>query len=398
MPSQVTLGIVGAGIGGLAVAAALRSRGFSVRVFEQAPRFARVGAGIQLAPNPMKVLRAFGIEADIRGVGFEPQENRNRDYGTGRLTNVLPAGRAIEERYGAPYICCHRADLHAGLKKIVPDEVISFGSKLAGIDQDDSFVKLYFANGSQERVDALIGADGVHSIVREAMLGKEEPRYTGRVAYRTTFPAALLGDRQIEPSRTKWWGVDRHIVIYYVTANRDEVYFVTSQEEDAAWLTPESWSTKGDVRELRKAFADFHPDVRHVLDACPEVYKWALLERDPLPRWCEGRVVLLGDACHPMPPYMAQGAAMALEDAIILARCLEGVDSDGFAAAFQRYESIRRERATAIQQSSRTNTWMRYTTDPDWVYGYDAVAAPLEQGHWPVAQQNDVTAKVQVAQ
>jgi 2-polyprenyl-6-methoxyphenol hydroxylase-like FAD-dependent oxidoreductase len=372
-----TIGIVGAGIGGLAAAAFLRRQGLRVKVFEQAARFARVGAGIQMAPNPMKVLRALGVEDALRCMGFEPEVNLNRDFDTGKLTNLLEAGRTIEERYGAPYLCCHRADLHTTIKHLIPDEVISFGRKLVGIAQDATSVTLTFADGARERVDALIGADGVHSVVREAMLGKEEPRYTGRVAYRTTFPAALLGERQIEASRTKWWGVDRHIVIYYITANRDEVYFVTSQKEEAGWLTPESWSTRGDVRELQRAFADFHPDVLHVLDVCPEVYKWALLERDPLPRWCEGRVVLLGDACHPMPPYMAHGAAMALEDAAVLARCVEGVEPEGLAAAFRRFEWNRKDRATAIQQNSGKNNWMQYATDPDWVYGYDATTAEL---------------------
>lgn len=375
--SKTLIGIIGAGIGGLAAAAALRARGFNVRIFEQTLKFARVGAGIQMTPNPMKVLRALGVEPELRRISFEPVSGLNRDFDSGAVTNELPLRTAIEARYGAPYLCAHRADLHMAIKNVVPDEVISFGRKLAGIEHGASSVTLTFTDGSTETVDALIAADGVHSIVRDAMLGKEEPRFTGRVAYRTTFSAALLGDKQIAPSRTKWWGPDRHIVIYYVTANRDEVYFVTSQPEDVGWMTRESWSTKGDVNVLRESFSAFHPEVRHVLASCPEVYKWALLARDPLPSWTEGRVALLGDACHPMPPYMAQGAAQALEDAIVLARCLEGVEPAGFAAAFQRYEWNRKPRASRIQQMSGKNTWMQHNTNPDWVYGYDAVTAPL---------------------
>jgi 2-polyprenyl-6-methoxyphenol hydroxylase-like FAD-dependent oxidoreductase len=377
MHAQPVIGIVGAGIGGLAVAAALRARGIRVRVFEQAAKFARVGAGIQMTPNPMKVLRDLGVETELRRISFEPVSGLNRDYDTGRVTNELALGRAIEERYGAPYLCVHRADLHGVIRGMVPDAVIDFSRKLVGIDHGPSSVRLAFADGSREQVDALIAADGVHSVVRDAMLGQEDPRFTGRVAYRTTFPASRLGTGQIALSRTKWWGPDRHIVIYYVTANRDEVYFVTSQPEDAGWVTRESWSTRGDVRVLRDAFSAFHPDVRHVLDACPEVYKWALLARDPLPRWSDGRVALLGDACHPMPPYMAQGAAMALEDAAVLARCLEGVAPEGFAAAFRRYEFNRKGRASEIQRLSGANTWMQHKTDPDWVYGYDAWTVPL---------------------
>ena len=175
---------------------------------------------------------------------------------------------------------------------------------------------------------------------------------------------------------TKWWGPDRHIVIYYVKPDRSEVYFVTSQPEPG--FTVESWSAMGDVDELRAGLCrTFIPQVRHVLEACPSVHKWALVDRDPLPRWCDGNVTLLGDACHPMTPYMAQGAAMAIEDAAVLSRCLKGVDRDGVADAFRRFEATRKPRTSRVQLSSRTNTWLKDPTDPDWVYGYDAWRAPL---------------------
>jgi salicylate hydroxylase/6-hydroxynicotinate 3-monooxygenase len=211
--------------------------------------------------------------------------------------------------------------------------------------------------------------------VREKLLGPEKPRFTGRVAYRTTYPASRL-KAPITPVRTKWWGPDRHMVVYYVTRARDELYFVTSVPESAEWMTPESWSAKGDLEALRAAYAGFHPEVQAVLDACPEVYKWALLDRDPLPRWWDGRVVLLGDACHPMTPYMAQGAASALEDAAVLARCFEQHGED-LPKVFALYEATRKPRASAIQTGSSQNTWLRNATDPSWVYGYDAWTAPL---------------------
>jgi 2-polyprenyl-6-methoxyphenol hydroxylase-like FAD-dependent oxidoreductase len=165
-------------------------------------------------------------------------------------------------------------------------------------------------------------------------------------------------------------GPDRHIVTYYVKPDRSEVYFVTSQPDPG--FAVESWSAIGDVHELRAAFADFHSEVRHVLAACPVVNKWALVDRDPLPRWSEGNVALLGDACHPMTPYMAQGAAMAIEDAAALSRCLENVDRAGAADAFRRFEATRKPRTSRMQLSSRTNTWLRDRTDPGWVYGYNA--------------------------
>lgn len=369
--------IVGAGIGGLASASALIGQDADVKVYEQASAFARVGAGIQMTPNAMKVLRGLGMEEKLRAIAFEPISGLNREHASGTLTNELPLSGRSEERYGAPLLLMHRADLHAALAEQLPAGIIHFNKKLTNVRQDNGKVELEFADGAREEADLLIGADGVHSRVRELMLGAEQPRYTGKVAYRTTFPSKLMAGLTLEPYRTKWWGPDRHIVIYYVTRQRDEIYFVTSQPEQAEWMTPELWSAKGDVGELRQAFADFHPEVRAVLDACPDVHRWALLERDPLPTWVDGHVALLGDACHPMTPYMAQGAASALEDAAVMARCLAGAPPATLNESLKRYEAVRKPRASKIQSVSGTNTWMRQPTDANWVYGYDAWTAPL---------------------
>jgi 2-polyprenyl-6-methoxyphenol hydroxylase-like FAD-dependent oxidoreductase len=376
-PRLLNIAIVGAGIGGLAAASLLTRAGHTVNVYEQAPRFARVGAGIQMAPNAVKVLRALGIEQQLRRTAFESDVALSREWDTGEITSELKLGREVEERYGAPYLFLHRADLHAAIASVVPPGIVHLNKKMVALDQDAHEVTLCFADGERVRSDAVIGADGVHSLVREALLGPEQPRCTGRVAYRTTYPAARLRDAHITHARTKWWGPDRHIVVYYVTAACDVLYFVTSVPESAEWMTPESWSAKGDLEQLRAAYAGFHPEVQAVLQACPEVFKWALLDRDPLPKWSEGRVALLGDACHPMTPYMAQGAASALEDAAVLSRCFEGVDADGIADAYALYEATRKPRASAIQTNSSDNTWLRGRTDPGWVYGYDAWSAPL---------------------
>ena len=376
----MNIAIVGAGIGGLAAAALLRRAGHDVHVYEQAPRFARVGAGIQMAPNAVKVLRGLGLEEPLKRIAFQSEVALSRIWNTGEITSELKLGREVEEQYGAPYLFLHRADLHTAIRSIVPEEIVHLDMKLTGLDQNAHEVTLHFADGARVHADAVIGADGVHSIIRETLLGPEQPRFTGRVAYRTTFAASRLADARITPVRTKWWGPDRHMVIYYVTASHDELYFVTSVPESAEWMTPESWSAKGDLDELRAAYAGFHEEVQAVLRACPEVYKWALLDRDPLPRWWEGRVALLGDACHPMTPYMAQGAASALEDAAVLVRSLEGVDADGLAQAFATYEATRKPRASAIQTNSSTNTWLRDSADPGWVYGYDAWTAALSEG------------------
>jgi 2-polyprenyl-6-methoxyphenol hydroxylase-like FAD-dependent oxidoreductase len=378
---KTKIAVIGAGIGGLAAAAALRRTGIDVEVYEQAETFARVGAGIQQSPNAMRVHRGLGIEARLRDVAFAPASSLNRDAVTSAVTNDHPLGRVVEARYGAPYLTLHRGDLHAALAEIVPAECIHMGRKLVGITADGPQVALAFADGREVLADAVIGADGVHSLVRAHVLEPtgvaDRPRFTGRVAYRTTFPAARLAGVDAGFSRAKWWGADRHIVVYPVTAARDEIYFVTSQPERADWITAESWSAKGDVGELRTAFADFHPDVRAVLAAAPDVHKWGIFERDPLPTWRRGRVVLLGDACHPMTPYMASGAAMALEDAVVLARCCDELADVSLERAFDTYAASRKPRASRVQAGSSANTWMRNATDPDWLYGYDAWSAPL---------------------
>jgi salicylate hydroxylase/6-hydroxynicotinate 3-monooxygenase len=372
------IAIIGAGIGGLAVAAALHQRGFAAEIYEQADKFARVGAGLQQSPNAVKVHRGLGIEDRVRQVANRPASSLNRDGITGVVTNDHPLGAAVEARYGAPYLTMHRGDLHEALLSVVPDECIHLGHKLTAVTARGPRTELSFANGSEVEAELVIGADGVHSLIREHVVGPDQARFTGRVAYRTTYPLALLRGVEMTTSRTKWWGPDRHIVIYLVTP--DEIYFTTSTPERADWISRESWSTKGDLDELRAGFAHFHPDVRAVLAASPEVHKWGIFERDPLPTWRRGRVVLLGDACHPMTPYMASGAGMALEDAAVLARCLE--DIANVDTALRIYEATRKPRASAVQQGSSANNWMRNATNPDWLYGYDPWTAPLGE---PVA-------------
>jgi salicylate hydroxylase/6-hydroxynicotinate 3-monooxygenase len=272
----------------------------------------------------------------------------------------------------------HRADLHEALLSAVPEDIIHLNKKLVGLDQDTREVTLAFADGTSAHADAVVGADGIHSVVRDIIIGPDTPIHKGRIAYRAVYPSALLKGRDAGPSRTKWWGIDRHIVIYYTTSTRSEIYFVTSVPEAAEWLTPESWSAKGDVKELRKAYEGFHSDVIAVLEACPDCHKWAILEREPLARWSDGRVVLLGDACHSMTPYMAQGAATAIEDAAILARCLDEAEGENIEKAFKRYEAHRKPRTSRIQAISSANTWMQGgDKDPSWLYGYDAWNVPL---------------------
>lgn len=371
----LSVAVIGAGMGGLATAAALLRAGINVTVYEQAKQFTRLGAGIQIGCNAMKVMREFGLEDTLRSEAFYPRSWNNKEFDTGEVRFDMVFGESAEERYGAPYLLGHRGDLHSALASAVPSELIHLNHEVTGMEQQaDGSVKLTFANGHVAEADAVVAADGVHSFIKQQLFGHDKPNFTGRIAYRTVFPAELLNGYEIDDC-TKWWGKDRHIVIYYVKPDRSEVYFVTSQPEPG--FTVESWSAMGDINELREAFADFHPQVRHVLASCPSVHKWALVDRDPLPRWCDGNVTLLGDACHPMTPYMAQGAAMAIEDAAVLSRCLANVDRAGVAEAFRRFEATRKPRTSRVQLSSRANTWLKDPTNPDWVYGYDAWTTPL---------------------
>ena len=366
--------IIGAGIGGLTAAACLRRMGVDARIYEQARGFTRLGAGIQQSPNSIRVLFALGLEEKLRALAFQPDSNDSRDFDTGALTNSHPLGRAVEERYGVPYFLMHRGDLHAMLADTVPSDLIRLNHKLTGIEQSGGVVRMRFTNGETAEADAVIGADGVHSVVRETLFGPEKPAFTGRVAYRTVFPARLLNGLNVDAC-VKWWGPDRHIVSYFTNPRRDELYFVTSTPEPD--FATESWSAKGDLATLRAAYDIFHPTVRAILAACPDVHKWALVVREPMTRWTEDRITLLGDSCHPMTPYMAQGASSSIEDAAVLSRCLAGVDRDGVAAALRRYERTRLERTAAIQRTSAQNTWLRGSTNADWVYGYDAWTAKL---------------------
>jgi salicylate hydroxylase/6-hydroxynicotinate 3-monooxygenase len=372
MTAKPSFAIIGAGIGGLALAALLARQGANVRVYEQARAFVRLGAGIQMGPNAMRVLRALGLEDGLRQRAYAPPAWTNRVWDTGEHLPELTLGAEAEARYGAPYLLMHRGDLHAALAAAVPPALIAHDHKLVGLARSGAVVTLRFADGASVTADAVIGADGVHSKVREFLLGPEKPAFTGRVAHRAVFPAALMQGGPVD-SYTKWWGPDRHIVIYPVTATHDETYFTTSVP-DAGWDI-ESWSAEGDVAELRRAFTGFHDEVQRVIAASPRVHKWALFERDPLPRWTDGAVALLGDSCHPMMPYMAQGGASALEDAAILARCLDGAGDIG--EAFLRYQATRHERTARLQLTSRENTWGKRKVDPAWVYGYDVWHTPI---------------------
>ncbi len=374
---SLKIGIAGGGVGGLAAAIALRQQGHDVTVFEQAKGFSKVGADINLTPNVVRAIDGLGAGAAIRERGARPTFRISRDWDTGKETSRLGMSDMAEQQYGAPQVTIHRSDIINALAEQFPMEQIRFGQRIRSLTQGKDGVTLQFEDGSQASFDVVVGADGIHSRVRTALFGEEYPRFTGVVSFRSVVPTERVKQVPEIEAFTKWWGPNpqSQIVTFPLNQGKDTFIFATTGQE--SW-TEESWTSEGDVNELRGFYKDFHPDARALLDACDSTLKSALYEREPLPQWSVGTVTLLGDACHPMLPFMAQGAGMAIEDAVVLGRALANVSTRAEAEqALQRYESARKERTAKIQIGSRGNQWMKGPGNADWVYGYDAWHAPL---------------------
>ncbi len=375
----MNIGIAGGGVGGLAAAIALRRAGHEVTVYEQSKQWLRVGADINLTPNVVRALDGLGggIGARIRAEGAQPTYRISRDWDTNAETSRLGMGNVAEAQYGAPQVTIHRADLLAALAAEFPAERVHFSRRMASLAQDAQGVTLTFEDGGSARHDLVVGADGIHSRVRAALFGEEKPRFTGVVSYRAVVPTERVQDVPEIEAFTKWWGPNAHTQIVTFPLNQGRETFVFATTGQPEW-TEESWTSEGDVHELRAAYRDFHAEPRKLLQACDSVLKSALYEREPLPCWHVGAVTLLGDACHPMLPFMAQGAGMAIEDAVVLGRALTGTESRPQALeGLQVYEDARRERTAKIQIGSRGNQWMKGPGNADWVYGYDAWQVPL---------------------
>ncbi|MBX9842995.1 MAG: FAD-dependent monooxygenase [Xanthobacteraceae bacterium] len=368
--AKLKIGICGGGVGGLCAAIALHDAGHDVQVFEQAPSFKRVGADINLTPNVVRALQGLGVVPALMQTAARPTHRISRTWDTGEETSRLEMADTAERKYGAPQLTIHRADLLDALRGQLPPEIIQLGRKVETVEPGEGSATVTFAGGARRMVDVLIGADGIHSPTRTALFGPEHPQFTGLVSYRSVFDSARVSLPNMN-AFTKWWGPtpDLQIVTFPLDRGRETFVFATTAQAD--WLH-ESWTMPGDVAELRRAYAAFHPEARALLDACSEVTKSALYIRDPLPAWSKGCVTLLGDACHPMVPFMAQGAAMAIEDAVVLGRALAGVERNDVIRALRAYEDARKDRTARVQHGSRGNEWLKIGGNADWVYGYDA--------------------------
>ena len=381
--------IIGAGIGGLTLAHALLKRGLSVRVLESAAALENVGAGIQIPPNAMKVLRALDLDAAVTARAFRPTAIEARMGKTGRGVFKIPLADYAVERWGAPYLHIHRADYIAALSESLPKETIQFGARAAGYTQTERGVSVTLEDGTNIDGSYLIGADGIRSAIREQMLGPDTPEFTGNMAWRTVVSIDRLSELVPNPTACAWFGPGRHAVTYRLGAQGDLVNFVGVVERED-WRE-EGWSVSGERAEALKDFSGWHPVIQRLIENADTLHRWALFERKPLSRWTDGRVALMGDAAHPMLPFLAQGAAMAVEDAWVLAEVIAGGQD------LSKYQKRRLPRTSKVQAASRANMglfhkrsraaqlatygpmWMAGKLAPnivhrrmDWLYGYDA--------------------------
>jgi len=383
--------IVGGGIGGISAALCLAKDGHDVELLEQAPTFSEVGAGIQLSPNCTRVLHHLGLEKALRETAFLPEGTQIRDWKSGKTISESSLGESVVKKFGFPYYHIHRGDLLALLVNAASNNAnirLHSNARIETYREGENSVQLS-VNGEVIKGDLLIGADGIHSAIRASLWGDEKPTFTGNIAWRALVPASKLPEGLIRPVTTVWWGPGGHFVHYYL--RRGELLNCVCVVEKTGWEI-ESWTERGNYDELKSDLRGWHQDIQTLLDSADResLYKWALYDRPPMKAWGKGRVTLLGDACHPTLPFMAQGAAMAIEDGAVLAGCLRQIAE--VPAALQHYENLRRQRTARIQNGSRRNAtifhmsgikaWARNLaarkatgSAMDSLYGYNALEA-----------------------
>ncbi|MBO6655399.1 MAG: FAD-dependent monooxygenase [Pseudomonadales bacterium] len=346
--------IAGGGIGGITAALCLAEQDIEVELFEQADVFSAAGAGIQLSPNCTRVLHRLGLEPVLREKGFLPEGTEVRQWRTGAIITESTLGDSAIERFGFPYYHIHRGDLLALLVDAAEDQSkiqLNTGKKIEDFSDDENTVTIK-QNGQTVEGDALIGADGIHSTIRAKLWGEEKPTFTGNIAWRALVPATKLPDGLVKPTSTVWWGPGKHFVHYYVRGG--EFVNCVCVVEKQGWEI-ESWTARGEYAELKADFDGWNADIQTLIESADHdsLYKWALYDRPPMKVWGKNRVSLLGDACHPTLPFMAQGAAMAIEDGAVLAACLK--QHSDVPQALQNYQRLRQSRTAGVQNGSRRN-------------------------------------------
>lgn len=351
MPKAI---IVGGGIGGLTAALAFHAFGWTVEVLEQASELGEIGAGIQISPNGMKVFRALGVEERISKNAFQPEALEMRFGRSGKQIFQIEARQAIIERWGAPYLHLHRADLIEALTELLGQRqpsAVSLGAACTGYENTPNGISVQLASGEVIEGDLVVGADGIHSVIRNQMHGADRPDFTGNTAWRAVVPMEKLGSMVPPPTACVWVGQGRHAVTYRLRGGK-LANFVGIVENDA-W-TSEAWTEKGSRDDVLSDFKGWHPAITNLIESADVHYRWALFDRKPLNRWVDGRAVLLGDACHPTLPFQAQGAVMAIEDAYLLAK-LSADEATDLPEALSTYFETRQPRTSQVQAASRGN-------------------------------------------
>ncbi len=347
MERKLRVAVIGGGIGGLTAARALLLRGFDVHVYESSPELKEIGAGVALHPNAMKALRSLGLEEPVRAVGYQSSLQQLRTWKGRTISSTDSAATA--QRFGAAGCTIHRADLLDVLAQSVPAKAVTLSARCAAVTTGDDRGIARFTDGTEAEADVVVGADGIHSAVRASLFGPDAPQFTGKICYRSVIGVAALPARRIEPYEGLWLGPHGTLVVYGV--RRGEAINVVAHYDDPSYQH-ESWIAECDRGEILGRYRRWHSSLREMFAAGDTWYKWALYDRDPIPAWTKGRTTILGDAAHPMLPYLGQGAGQAIEDGCVLAAAL-GKLADDPSAALQLYERSRRPRTSRVVLTAR---------------------------------------------
>jgi salicylate hydroxylase len=363
MQTRLRIGIIGGGIGGVALARSLDAAGVDYHLFEKASAFGEVGAGVQMTPNAVKVLEALDLGDDLRRMGFLPEAMVGRNWQTGQELFRTPLKTTCPALFGAEFYHVHRADLHAALCQDIPADRATLGAQCTGIAHEGDSAVATFSDGSRFEADLIVGADGIHSVARDALWGREPAHYTGHMCWRGLVKVDRHPLPFVSPDAAFWMGPKGHVVTYYVKGGA--AVNIVAVNENSDWVE-ESWTVKSTQQELLNGFAGWHEDLVELFQRTDphQIYKWGLFDRDPMARWSKGRVTLLGDAAHPMLPFLSQGAAMAIEDGYVLAQALAHFGAD-VPAALGAYEAERRPRTARVQLEARERGRTYHMSSPE---------------------------------